>query len=71
MELFSLEEQIVWFTVIILTVSVLFRNKLATGIHSLLDVRRSDSSTEEASMFVETLQVSKLLIKNSKLICLK
>ena len=34
-----------------LTESGLFRNKLATGIDSLLEVRRSDSSTEELSLF--------------------
>ena len=60
MKSFSLNEQIVFFTVIMLTESVVFRNKLVTGIHSLLEVRRSDSSTEEFSLFVMLLQPSEL-----------
>ena len=55
-----------------LTESVLFKNKLVTGIHSLLDEKRSDSFTEEFSTFVIILlQLSELFRKNSNEICLK
>ena len=63
MESFSLIEQIVLFTVIMLTESVLFKNILATSIHSLLDERSSDSSTEEYSKLVLLLQLSEILRK--------
>ena len=55
-----------------LIVSETFKNKLVTGIHSLLDEKRSDSSTEDFSMFVIILlQLSELFRKNSNEICLK
>ena len=66
MESFSLKEHIVLFTVIMLTKSVLFKNKLVTGIHSLLDERCSDSYTEEYSMLVIRLQFSELFTNNAQ-----
>ena len=66
MESLSLKEQIVLFTLVMVTESVVFKNKLVTGIHSLLDERRSDSSTVESSMFVIKLHLSELFTKNSK-----
>ena len=66
MESLSLKEQIVLFTLVMVTESVVFKNKLVTGIHSFLDERRSDSSTVESSMFVIKLHLSELFTKNSK-----
>ena len=53
------------------TECVVFKSTLVTGIHSLLDERRSDSSTEVFSIFMNRLQFLELLRKNSKEICLK
>ena len=65
MESFSLKEQIVLFTVVMVTECVVFKNNLVTGVHSLLDERRSDSSTEEFSIFMNSLQFIEFLRKNS------